>query len=80
MEIIPFQASDRVLDIGCGDGKFTARFSSKVDYVLGVDSSPAMIETAKTLEYGGAKTDFRVMDCKYLGKEASIMNHNWDKM
>lgn len=47
---------------------------------MGVDSSPAMIEAAKTLDYGGADTDFRLADCRYLNKEADIVNGSWDKV
>lgn len=39
-----------------------------------------MINTAKTLEYGGAATDFRVVDCRHLEEDAEVMNGNWDKV
>ncbi|KAJ5263535.1 hypothetical protein N7478_011140 [Penicillium angulare] len=80
VDTISFQPTDRVLDIGCGDGKFTTRFSGAVDFVLGVDSSPAMIDTAKTLDYGDARTDFRVVDCRKLDEESDLLNGNWDKV
>lgn len=80
LDTINFQPTDRVLDIGCGDGKFTARFSHAVSYVLGVDSSPAMIEAAKTQDYGGAEAHFRLLDCRYLDKEVDIVNGSWDKV
>ncbi|CEO58447.1 hypothetical protein PMG11_03171 [Penicillium brasilianum] len=80
VQSIDFSPTDRVLDIGCGDGKFTTSFSPAVKYVMGVDSSPAMIEAAKKLDYGGATTDFRVVDCRYLNKEADIVNGSWDKV
>jgi len=47
---------------------------------MGVDSSPAMIEAAKALDYGGASTDFRVVDCRHLERDPEIMNGNWDKV
>jgi ubiquinone/menaquinone biosynthesis C-methylase UbiE len=39
----------RVFDIGCGDGKVTIELARRVPRgsVVGVDSSPAMIELAK---------------------------------
>ncbi|KAJ5704884.1 hypothetical protein N7536_000573 [Penicillium majusculum] len=80
VQSIEFDPTDRVLDIGCGDGKLTTSFSPSVNYVLGVDSSPSMINTAKTLEYGGAATDFRVVDCRHLEEDAEVMNGNWDKV
>lgn len=71
--------TDRVLDVGCGDGKFTENFLPAVEYVLGIDSSTSMIESA-TKEYGGPKADFKVVDCRYLEKEASVVNGTWDKV
>jgi 2-polyprenyl-3-methyl-5-hydroxy-6-metoxy-1,4-benzoquinol methylase len=69
-----------MLGIGCGDGKFTTSFASKVKYVKGVDSSPSMINTAKTLDYGGAETDVRVVDCRHLERESEVMNGSWDNV
>lgn len=80
VQSIDFKPTDRVLDIGCGDGKSATAFSSAVDHVMGVDSSAAMIEAAKMLNYGGATTDFRVVDCRYLDMEADVVNGNWDKV
>jgi trans-aconitate methyltransferase len=41
--------NERVLDIGCGDGKVTAELASRVPRgeVVGVDNSPAMVERAR---------------------------------
>ncbi|KAF9244802.1 hypothetical protein LCP9604111_7194 [Penicillium roqueforti] len=80
IQSIEFNPTDRVLDIGCGDGKFTTSFAPSVNYVMGVDSSPSMINTAKTLDYGGTTTDFRVVDCRHLEEYAEVMNGNWDKV
>ena len=74
--------TDKVLDVGCGDGRFTANFISSVDSVLGIDASPSMIETARKA-YGDdeqSKTEFRVVDCRYLQEEQEIVNGTWDKV
>lgn len=47
---------------------------------MGVDSSAAMIEAAKTLNYGGATTEFRVVDCRHLNKEEDVVNGQWNKV
>ncbi|RAK95575.1 class I SAM-dependent methyltransferase [Aspergillus ibericus CBS 121593] len=73
------QPTDRVLDVGCGDGKFTEAFLPAIDYVLGIDSSPAMIESAQK-DYVSAKAEFRVLDCCYLEQESSVANGSWDKV
>ncbi|KAL4744133.1 S-adenosyl-L-methionine-dependent methyltransferase [Aspergillus similis] len=71
--------SDRVLDIGCGDGKFTELFLPHVSKVLGVDSSPAMIEAAKN-DYGGEKAEFQVLDCRFLEQNSGVADGTWDKV
>ncbi|OQE11962.1 hypothetical protein PENFLA_c067G09611 [Penicillium flavigenum] len=71
--------TDKVLDVGCGDGKFTANFLPAIDSVLGIDSSASMIESANK-DYASSKASFRVVDCRYLEKETSIVNGSWDKV
>lgn len=65
--------------MGCGDGKFTADFLRDVAFVLGVDASPSMIESAKQ-DYGSTKAEFRVVDCRYMERDAEVVNENWDKV
>jgi len=36
-----------ILDVGCGDGELTQKLQEKGCSVIGIDSSPSMIETAK---------------------------------
>ncbi|KAJ5114394.1 hypothetical protein NUU61_000153 [Penicillium alfredii] len=71
--------TDKVLDVGCGDGKFTENFLPAVGSVLGIDSSPAMIESANK-DYASSKASFRVVDCRYLEKDTSIVDGSWDKV
>ncbi|KAK2800687.1 hypothetical protein FQN50_007997 [Emmonsiellopsis sp. PD_5] len=73
------QPTERVLDVGCGDGKFTANFIPHVASVLGIDASPSMIESAKK-DYGGINAEFRVVDCRYLDREGGIVDGTWDKV
>ncbi|KAL1993241.1 hypothetical protein VTN49DRAFT_3190 [Thermomyces lanuginosus] len=73
------RATDRVLDIGCGDGKFTAKFIDHVGYVLGIDASPAMVDAANK-SYRSEKAEFRVVDCRYLEREEDIISAGWDKI
>ena len=46
---IKFKGNEKVLDIGCGDGKLTASIVQKVPqgFVIGIDSSEDMINLAK---------------------------------
>lgn len=47
--------------------------------VLGIDASLSMIESAKK-DYSNPKTEFRVVDCRYLEKEETIVDGSWDKV
>lgn len=64
------EGTERVLDLGCGDGKITAEIADRLPRgsVLGVDSSTTMIGFAR--QYFGAPTrgnlDFAVADAAHL--------------
>ncbi|KAJ5124948.1 uncharacterized protein N7515_008773 [Penicillium bovifimosum] len=79
LESLNPQPTDKILDIGCGDGKFTGNFLPAIGSVLGIDSSTSMIDSA-TKDYASPKAEFRVVDCRYLEKENSIVNGSWDKV
>lgn len=48
IDLIPWDGSEKVLDVGCGDGKITAFLSQKMPrgLILGVDISQSMIDFA----------------------------------
>lgn len=73
------QPTDRVLDLGCGDGEFTANYLGFVKEVYGVDASSSFILSANH-NYGSSKTRFKVLDCRYLEKDSEVVNGTWDKM
>ena len=79
IQLLQAQPSDRILDVGCGDGEFTANFIPSSGFVLGIDASAKMIGAANK-NYGNEKAEFRVIDCRYLDKEQSIVNGSWDKV
>lgn len=39
----------KMLDLGCGDGRLSLRFSDWFETVIGVDTEPEMIQTARSL-------------------------------
>ena len=49
LALLDLKGSERVLDVGCGNGKVTAEIASRVPdgTVLGVDSSAEMIASAR---------------------------------
>ena len=63
---LSLQGDERVLDLGCGDGALTARIAAIVPqgYVLGIDSSPGMIEATK--KYQESNLSFALMDINTL--------------
>ena len=73
------QPTDRILDVGCGDGKFTANFADTVAEVYGVDASPSFISSA-IADYGGATVSFKVVDCRFLERDSKAVNGKWDKV
>ncbi|EGD85268.1 hypothetical protein H112_06170 [Trichophyton rubrum D6] len=80
LQLLQPRREDRVLDVGCGDGQFTARFVSAVGAVLGLDSSPAMVEAARVRLAGSSSpAAFRVLDCRLLG-QTEIVDGSWDKV
>jgi trans-aconitate 2-methyltransferase len=58
---------ERVLDVGCGDGRITAAIAEKLPRgsILGIDPSPRMIEVARTLS--SARLSFAVDDARTMG-------------
>ncbi|MCK9151897.1 class I SAM-dependent methyltransferase [Methanobacterium alcaliphilum] len=70
MELLKLKGSEQVLDIGCGDGRITAKIAAKVPEgnVVGIDNSEDMIKLAqKTFspeEYVNLK--FRHIDARFL--------------
>ncbi|KAI1946136.1 hypothetical protein LOZ57_003888 [Ophidiomyces ophidiicola] len=76
------QPTDRVLDIGCGDGKFTGYYMKAVGQVLGLDASNAMVAAAKK-DWARENVEYRELDCRYLDKEireGSVEGAAWDKV
>lgn len=48
-------ATNRLLDLGCGEGKLARPLATHFDQVVAVDPSPNMIRLGKSLENGRAK-------------------------
>jgi trans-aconitate methyltransferase len=71
-ELIPLlelRPDDRVLDIGCGDGRITSTIAALVPQgsVVGVDSSDDMVRHASTLTNGATNLTFAQRDARDLG-------------
>jgi trans-aconitate 2-methyltransferase len=64
LESVAVAGTERVLDVGCGDGYVTRLIASRVPdgSVLGVDPSPRMIEAARTADDRLTNLSFQVGD------------------
>lgn len=67
LELLDPRPGERILDLGCGDGVLTRQLAERGCEVVGVDSSPDMIEAAR-----GLGLDARVMDGHALEFEAEF--------
>ncbi|KAI1080206.1 S-adenosyl-L-methionine-dependent methyltransferase [Whalleya microplaca] len=71
------QPQDEILDVGCGDGVLTAKIAPHVKRMVGVDGSPNMIKSSnKTFP----ALDARVVDCRYLDRDANLCTASFDKV
>ena len=48
LPLLAFTGSERVLDIGCGIGRWAAAISDRIATYHGIDASPSLIELAKS--------------------------------
>lgn len=64
---LKLRGDERILDVGCGDGKVTAELARAVPSgsVVGVDASPQMIEFA-TRAFSAPNLDFHTMDARKI--------------
>ncbi|GIH03859.1 hypothetical protein Rhe02_19260 [Rhizocola hellebori] len=69
LESVTVAGTERVLDVGCGDGYVTRLIASRLPNgsVLGVDPSPRMIEVARTSDDRLTNVAFQVGDVSTMG-------------
>lgn len=77
-------SNDRVLDIGCGDGKLTLDLCEKIPlgFIQGLDASQAMIDAARQAStrqsYEIDQCSFEVADCTQLESWVQKDRRSWD--
>jgi trans-aconitate methyltransferase len=67
------RGNEKILDLGCGDGALTAELAGLVPngFVLGIDASQSMIETARK-SHAGAGLQFRLHDINAIDFESEF--------
>lgn len=70
----------KVIDIGCGPGRFVSEFAGTASSVLGIDISPKTVEYARlfTQEQGRENTRFLISDFRSLDLEAAGLKNAFD--
>jgi trans-aconitate methyltransferase len=63
VELLSPKSGEYILDLGCGTGHLTHKIASKGAEVMGIDSSPTMIEQARK---NYPQLDFDVVDARNL--------------
>jgi trans-aconitate methyltransferase len=66
-DLLAPRTGERILDLGCGDGALTAKIAAAGATVIGVDSSPSMVEATRALGL-----DARVMNAESLPFDAEF--------
>ncbi len=61
LELLTPQRGEKILDLGCGDGRLTEKLVALGCDVIGIDASQEMINTAQ-----GRGLNVRLMDARYL--------------
>ena len=70
---LEFKGVERILDLGCGDGALTTELAKLVPdgFVLGIDSSESMIETARKYN-AGVNLRFELLDINAIDFESEF--------
>lgn len=79
MDLVSWSETERVLDIGCGDGKITALISKKVPkgFVLGIDISQTIVDFA-LVHY--PHSDYPNLDFKKIDATKISFENQFDKV
>jgi trans-aconitate methyltransferase len=73
--------TDKILDIGCGDGPLTAQIAASIPqgHILGLDASASFIQTAQE-KHTSQNCQFKLQDCRRIAQCAEAVDGTWDKV
>jgi SAM-dependent methyltransferase len=69
------QPGELILDVGCGDGALTERIAAAGARVIGLDSSPEMVEAARARGIDAFVADAEAMDVARFGQFDAVFSN-----
>lgn len=85
VERLGLQAGDRVIDVGCGNGRHLRELARRGISGIGLDVSPELVEAARTAATAersgwpaGVEVGFEVADARDLGELAPVLAGQFD--
>ena len=75
LQLLAPQPGELILDVGCGDGALTQRIAAAGARVIGLDSSPEMVEAARARGIDAFVADAESMDLSRFGKFDAVFSN-----
>ena len=75
LQLLAPQPGELILDVGCGDGALTARIAAAGAQVIGLDSSPEMVEAARARGIDAFVADAEAMDLARFGQFDAVFSN-----
>jgi SAM-dependent methyltransferase len=75
LQLLAPKPGEMILDVGCGDGVLTARIAEAGANVIGLDSSPEMVEAARARGIDAFVADAEAMDLERFGQFDAVFSN-----
>ncbi len=75
LQLLDPRPGELILDVGCGDGALTARIAAAGASVIGLDSSPEMVEAARARGLDAFVADAEGMDLARFGQFDAVFSN-----
>jgi SAM-dependent methyltransferase len=75
LQLLAPQPGELILDVGCGDGALTERIAAAGARVIGLDSSPEMVEAARARGIDAFVADAEAMDLERFGQFDAVFSN-----
>jgi len=75
LALLAARPGELILDLGCGDGVLTARIAAAGANVIGLDSSPEMVEAARARGIDAFVADAEAMDLERFGQFDAVFSN-----